>query len=135
MPSLTSEGPIAMFLLAGQSNMAGRGEIVESVDNPRILAMTDGTWSLARHPLHNDKPEKAGVGPGLSFGRSIVDFSPTCVGLLPCAFGGSEIERWIADGDLLREAKECVKKGQAAGGVLKGILWHQGESDCGSDFG
>lgn len=72
MPSLTSEGPIAMFLLAGQSNMAGRGEIVESVDNPRILATTDGTWNVARHPLHNDKPEKAGVGPGLSFARSIV---------------------------------------------------------------
>lgn len=123
-----------MFLLAGQSNMSGRGEIVgDSVYDSRILKIAGGTWSVARHPLHADKPEKTGVGPGMSFARSIVDFVPAPVGLVPCAFGGSEIQRWIADGDLLQAAKEAVAKGQAAGGVLKGILWHQGESDCGSE--
>ncbi|CAL1147615.1 unnamed protein product [Cladocopium goreaui] len=130
----TSVSPIAMFLLAGQSNMSGRGEIVgDSVYDSRILKIAGGTWSVARHPLHADKPEKAGVGPGMSFARSIVDFVPAPVGLVPCAFGGSEIQRWIAGGDLLQAAKETVAQGQAAGGVLKGILWHQGESDCGSE--
>lgn len=37
-----------------------------------------------------------------------------------------------ADGDLLEAAKKSVAMGREAGGVLKGILWHQGESDCGS---
>lgn len=68
-----SVSPIAMFLLAGQSNMSGRGEIVgDSVYDSRILQIAGGTWSVARHPLHADKPEKAGVGPGMSFARSIV---------------------------------------------------------------
>jgi hypothetical protein len=69
----TSVSPIAMFLLAGQSNKSGRGEIVgDSVYDSRILKIAGGTWSVARHPLHADKPEKAGVGPGMSFARSIV---------------------------------------------------------------
>ena len=37
-----------------------------------------------------------------------------------------------ADGDLLEAAKKSVAMGRETGGVLKGILWHQGESDCGS---
>eukprot|EP00913_Durusdinium_trenchii_P014396 g13503.t1 len=91
------------------------------------------SWKTARDPLHDDKPEKAGVGPGLAFARAVVDFCSAPIGLVPCAFGGSEIQRWIADGDLLQSAKGRLQEGEAAGGVLKGILWHQGESDCGSE--
>ncbi|CAK9085338.1 Probable carbohydrate esterase At4g34215 [Durusdinium trenchii] len=128
-------GAVCMFLLAGQSNMAGRAQISEECsEEPRILALSrDGKWKTARDPLHDDKPEKAGVGPGLAFARAVVDFCSAPIGLVPCAFGGSEIQRWIADGDLLQSAKGRLQEGEAAGGVLKGILWHQGESDCGSE--
>ena len=68
-----------------------------------------------------------------------MDFLPagSRVGLLPCAFGGSEIERWRPPGDrpagdLFRAAAAAVQRGRAAGGVLRGVLWHQGESDAGS---
>ena len=70
----SSTSPISMFLLAGQSNMAGRGEVPPDFeDDPRIRVIAaDGTWKIAKHPLHADKPEKAGVGPGISFAKSIV---------------------------------------------------------------
>ena len=62
--------PQLIFLLAGQSNMAGRGPItqkhLQEVEDPHILCylQREEVWKAARHPLHADKPEKAGVGPG-----------------------------------------------------------------------
>ena len=67
-----------LFLLAGQSNMAGRGE-VEAQDratHPRIWMLDrHGQWVPAADPLHFDKPV-AGVGPGLAFARVLVE-TPT----------------------------------------------------------
>src|ERR1700733_9583755 len=55
-----------LFLLVGQSNMAGRGDI-EAEDkqiHPRVLMFSkDDTWRPAVDPLHFDIPT-AGVGPG-----------------------------------------------------------------------
>eukprot|EP00928_Gymnodinium_smaydae_P065020 TRINITY_DN48219_c0_g1_i2.p1 TRINITY_DN48219_c0_g1~~TRINITY_DN48219_c0_g1_i2.p1 ORF type:complete len:329 (-),score=73.61 TRINITY_DN48219_c0_g1_i2:132-1061(-) len=134
-----------VFLLAGQSNMAGRGDLrgpcatLAAAPEARIEVLdATGTWkSPAQHPLHFDKPEKAGVGPGLAFARSVIDVLPpgSRVGLVPCAVGGSEILRWLPpDGDLYLEAVRRTRQGLAADGigVLSGILWHQGESDSGS---
>src|SRR5687767_2478925 len=49
-----------IFLLAGQSNMAGRGKPVEEQDrtaHPRVLVFSqDGQWQPATNPLHWDKP-------------------------------------------------------------------------------
>jgi hypothetical protein len=42
--------------------------------------------------------------------------------------GGTNLERWIKGGDLYAEALERAKFAQQSG-VLKGILWHQGEND------
>jgi len=133
-----------MFLLAGQSNMAGRGSISDrspstvAPPDKRIGVLgEDGAWKVpAQHPLHYDKPDVAGVGPGLEFARAIVDFLPVGeqrLGLIPAAFGGSEIARWMEDGDLFQAAVKQVRRGRAAGGVLSGILWHQGESDCANE--
>jgi hypothetical protein len=53
------------------------------------------------------------------------------IALVPSAVGGTPLSRWSKDGDLykrsLRRAKVALESG-----TLKGILWHQGESDCGS---
>ena len=76
--------PVHMFLLAGQSNMAGRGQLPDPAESKgkqgekedrddRLLVWgPDDTWKTAQHPLHYDKPEKAGVGPGLSFAQGVV---------------------------------------------------------------
>jgi hypothetical protein len=62
----TASAPREMqiFLLTGQSNMAGRGKPTaqDSIANPRVLAL-DRTmaWVPAVDPLHWDKPAIVGV--------------------------------------------------------------------------
>ena len=88
-----------IYLLVGQSNMAGRGT-VEDEDreaHPRVWALDRvAQWVPAREPLHFDKPTIAGVGPGLAFGKAVVARYPNDhVGLVPCAVGGSPIRTWV----------------------------------------
>ncbi len=125
-----------LYLLIGQSNMAGRGQIEEQdkEPHPRVLKLTkDNTWAPGVDPLHFDKPQIAGVGLGTTFGRVLAEANPdTTIGLIPCAVGGTPLSRWQKDGDLYKQA---VVRAKAAmqDGTLKGILWHQGESDAGSE--
>ena len=70
MPTST----LRVFLLIGQSNMAGRGVIdeVAAIDDPDILMFRDGRWVTAREPLHTDKPDRTGIGIGMSFAQEIL---------------------------------------------------------------
>ena len=127
-----------LYLLIGQSNMAGRG-IVDPQDregNPRILRLNkEREWEIAKEPLHFDTPN-AGVGPGLAFAREMLsDSDDIVIGLIPCAAGGSGIEHWrpgifweqtqtFPYDDALSRTKSALKDG-----TLAGILWHQGESE------
>lgn len=64
-----------VYVLAGQSNMAGRGKPDSESTNahPRVKVLTkDRRWFPATDPLHFDK-SIAGVGPGLAFGRQNYD--------------------------------------------------------------
>jgi len=138
---LPEKGKFLLFLLAGQSNMAGRGVIEpeDQVANPRVLTLTkDGKWVAAVDPIHFDKPG-SGVGPGRCFGLALAEkLGPdVTIGLIPCAHGGSPISSWVPGAtwyqttgkpydDAIARAKLAMQDG-----VLKGILWHQGESDCG----
>ena len=112
--------------------MAGRGavEAQDQTPHPRVLAFNKTKqWVPASEPLHWDKPKIAGVGPGFAFGKIVADGAPNItVGLVPCAMGGSPIERWAEDGDLFKAALARAKEA-ARTGTLKGILWHQGESN------
>jgi hypothetical protein len=121
-----------LFLLIGQSNMAGRGKVEakDTVENPHIFMLTkDLKWVPAKDPLHFDKPA-AGVGLGSEFAREVQKADPQAtIGLIPCAVGGSSLDQWKAGGALYKTAvartKEAMKNG-----ALAGILWHQGESDA-----
>ncbi|WP_162946651.1 sialate O-acetylesterase [Chitinophaga barathri] len=127
-----------LYLLAGQSNMAGRGIVApqDTVGDPRILALNrDGEWEIAKDPVHFDKTA-AGVGPGLSFAREMIKHDPDIViGLIPCAAGGSGMDHWLNDhfweqtrsypwNNAIVRTRLAMKDG-----VLKGVLWHQGEAD------
>jgi len=121
-----------LYLLIGQSNMAGRG-VIEEQDNqahPRVMKFTaENTWAPAVDPLHFDKPAIAGVGLGSSFGRAMAEAQPgVVIGLVPCAVGGTPLARWQKGKDLYEQA---MVRARAAlkDGTLKGILWHQGEAD------
>lgn len=129
-----------LYILIGQSNMAGRGPITAELkdeSNPRVLMLNkDKEWVLAKHPLHFDKPRAAAVGPGLAFGIKMAKANNDIkIGLIPCAVGGSPIEHWLpgaydkaTDTHPYDDAVIRIKAAMAAG-VIKGVLWHQGESN------
>lgn len=140
-PETKAEPRLWLFVLAGQSNMAGRGpvEAIDSTPHPRVFALKqDGSWGPAAEPLHWDKPDIAAVGPGYAFGRAMAErFPDVRIGLIPTAVGGSSIRAWIPGGlheqtqshpwdDALERIKHVR---ETTGGELKGIIWHQGESD------
>ena len=121
-----------LYLLVGQSNMAGRGVLTDSnrVNADRVFKLdAKGEWQRAEEPIHFDK-KSAGAGLAASFARAMADRNKDVkIGLIPCAVGGTQIDRWVESGDLwsnaVKRAKIALKSGK-----LKGILWHQGESDA-----
>ena len=138
-PDLPAREKFHLFLLAGQSNMAGRGKVEaqDKIAHPRVLTLNkQREWVPAVDPIHFDKPV-AGVGLGRAFAMAIAKTDPSIVvGLIPCAAGGSPISSWEPGGyhsqtkshpydDAIARAKHATKQG-----TLKAILWHQGESDC-----
>jgi len=154
-----------IWMLAGQSNMEGVGNLVD-VEPPnrniQTFDMIDEKWQPAKEPLHNipgsvDKvhwtlarretrlagPElaafnqnrKKGAGLGLPFAVAYSKAAGAPVGLLPCAHGGTSMDQWdpakwdkSAPGDSLYGS--AMRRLQAAGGKIKGVLWYQGESDA-----
>ena len=143
--TLPPRGRFLIFLLAGQSNMSGRGtaETANHEGDARILVFRDGGWQVAADPLHRDKPKVVGVGPGLAFARALRRHLPTdiSIGLVPAAFGGTKLAWWAKDyvGDgqrwpdgstlyanALAQTRAAMKDGR-----LAGLLWNQGESDAG----
>jgi len=123
--------PINIFLLMGQSNMAGRGDpqTVVPIRHPDVLMFRDGGWQTAEEPLHTDKPEIAGVGLGMSFATEVLKQTPYArIGLVPCAMGGSPLRDWMPGAELYTDAVALARRAMSSGS-LAGILWHQGEAD------
>ncbi len=135
--------PMHIFLLAGQSNMAGRGELseIDRAPHPRVFVLNENDdWLIATEPLHFDKPQIAGVGPGLAFAKEIAQKnSDIRIGLVPVAVGGSTIQTWAPGGYHQQTGiypwDEAIRRLGIAmqAGELKAILWHQGESDSGPE--
>ena len=137
-PQVVPTTGIRLFLLAGQSNMAGRGDVADQdrTPHPRVWMFDRGLlWAPAVEPMHFDKPIAA-VGPGRAFGIAIADANPDVqVGLIPTAVGGSPITSW-QPGVVYPETgaypwDDAVRRTKAAlpNGELSAILWHQGEAD------
>lgn len=129
-----------LVLLAGQSNMAGRGEVEpgDREEIPGLMKMNrELQWVPAVEPVTEDRAF-AGVGPGRTFGRLLLEANPGCtVGLVPVAVGGTPISAWKRGGcspwndqehpydDAVRRARAALERGQFAA-----VLWHQGETDA-----
>lgn len=124
-----------LYLLIGQSNMAGRGKVTlqDKVAVPRVLMLNKANeWVSAVDPISFDK-KIAGVSLGRTFGIEMAQANEEVkIGLIPCAVGGTPIRRWQQNGDLYQAALKRAKVAMEAG-VIKGILWHQGESDSGNE--
>ncbi len=130
---------IWVFIMAGQSNMAGRG-LVEPKDtlvSERVLTINiKGEIILAKEPIHFYEPSKKGLDCGLSFGKNLIKHIPDSISvlLIPTAVGDTSVSQWLNNTthqniELLSNFKEKADLGKNYGHV-KAILWHQGESDA-----
>ncbi|MDD4991934.1 MAG: sialate O-acetylesterase [Paludibacter sp.] len=141
--SQSANNKMYIILLAGQSNMAGRGVYTQlsysdTVTYDNIFSLNnDSVWVRAKHPLHWDKAEAA-VGMGISFAHKLDSLmgGNVSIGLVPCAAGGTGINDWLNNNwfaytgnyylytNLISRAKRAQKQGQ-----IIGMIWHQGETD------
>lgn len=131
--------PTEVYLLIGQSNMAGRAAIPEDakVSLERCLMLDEkGQWIPARNPLNEfstvrKEMSMQKLGPGYSFAKRMAAADPKAIiGLVVNARGGTSIEEWAKGQKLYEEAIRRAKVALASG-QLKGILWHQGEGNAG----
>ena len=132
-----SAGVIHSFLLAGQSNMAGRGDLTPdtALTAPGCLMLRMGRWQPMSEPVNVDRAVLEGACPrsgaslAASFAARYAAESGCQAGLIPCADGGTTIEQW-QPGKVLFDHAVLQAKLAARTSTLKAILWHQGESDC-----
>ncbi|KAF3956655.1 hypothetical protein CMV_018243 [Castanea mollissima] len=139
-----------IFILAGQSNIAGRGGVVNNTitgiatwdgivppqcsPNPSILKLSANlTWVLAQEPLHSDIDFNKinGVGPGMAFANYVLGKDPNfgIIGLVPCAIGGTKISQWEKGTFLYKQMMKRTQASVQNGGTIQALLWYQGESD------
>lgn len=144
-----------IFLLLGQSNMEGQpqpeAEDLEQDPRVKVLAYDNcpdvdriyNQWYTAYPPLHSCP---VGVGPGDYFAKTLIESLPEgyTIGLVPTAVNGAPIDvfrkgvprqGWVLPPDdhwetgyefIVSRAQEAQKVG-----VIRGILFHQGESNSG----
>ena len=127
---------IDAFLMIGQSNMAGRGELdgTPGITNPKCLMQRNGRWQPMSEPINPDRGIFAGeYRSGACLAASFADLYArrhgVKVGLIPCADGGTSIDLWQPGCELYEHAVFCAKIAMRTSS-LKAILFHQGESNC-----
>jgi len=129
-----------LFLLIGQSNMAGRGTItsdyLDTITNVFLLTPKN-SMEPAINPLNKYSNIRKAlsmqqIGPGYEFSKKIVTETGAQIGLIVNARGGSSINSW-EKGNKDQYFEKTIERMKAAlkWGTLKAILWHQGESDSG----
>lgn len=140
---------VAIFILAGQSNMSGRGKTpvpaeIEAAAKGVLNYTNAGHWEPAREPLDDATGQvdtvsadaSASVGPGLAFAARMLSLLPgQRIGLMQCAKGASPMAMWIPGGGRDTLYGSCIARAREAQGKghIAGILWYQGESDAASE--
>ena len=128
---------IHSFLIIGQSNMAGRGNMAEAspllTNGGRMKVLRNGRWQIMYRPVNPDRPF-SGTCFAESFAKAYSDDHPDVgVGIIPCADGGTSLDQWQEGGLLYDNAVNCAKLAMRTSHLV-GILWHQGEADCSSEL-
>ena len=128
-----------IFVLMGQSNMAGfRNGTVTLQDRipaahvlylPTINNTKPLQWKPASHPINNRPYYPNRFGLALPFAQKYVrDHQGITIGLISCAQGGAPISILNKGTAVYKNSLKKIAFAKKYG-VIKGILWHQGESD------
>ena len=126
-----------IYLLIGQSNMAGRAKFSADDAEPierGYLLNNDNQWEAAKNPLNRYSTIRKGLkiqkmNPGYTFAKTMLEKQQgVSIGLVVNAKGGTKISQWGKGTEFYTEAVKRVKEAQKTG-TLKGVLWHQGEGD------
>lgn len=132
-----------IYLLIGQSNMAGRAEVGPEHDGEIgrcYLLNGEDAWEVASNPLNRYSTIRKGLnmqrlGPGYSFATAMLEHDEEIsIGLVVNAKGGSSIEEWEKGTKFYNEALRRLRAA-AETGTIKGVLWHQGETNAGKPEG
>ena len=134
-----------VYLLIGQSNMAGRGdyeiETDSSVMKNVFLLNEEKIFEPAKNPLNRYStirkvcdPDLQKIGIGYTFSKSMATFLKDSVYLIVNAKGGTKIEDFLKGGQygyyeaILNRTLTALENNSNIN--LKAIIWHQGESDA-----
>ena len=147
-----------VWLLAGQSNMEGLGNMDQSAPpHPLVRAFSLARqWSEATDPLHvlRESPDfchhrgqpftpaearryrrtaATGVGLGIFFAREMLRRTGVPQGLICAARGGTSLTQWLPASVEPPDRslyESMLHSIRATGQPLAGVLWYQGESDA-----
>ena len=86
-------------------------------------------WKYAVNPDYYRYGGNVGIGLQYKFGLDMQRYHQKQIGLIDCALGGAAISRYQKGGDLYERAVKRVQKAKKDGVVIKGIIWHQGETN------
>lgn len=99
---------------------------------PHIVLLRGKEWIPAAHSVHLGG-KKNGFGLGLPFAKEYLrNHSGVTVGLIPCASGGKRIDLLKKGSNIYRASTGKATRALEMG-TIKGVLWHQGESDTVTD--
>ncbi|WP_422928490.1 sialate O-acetylesterase [Singulisphaera sp. PoT] len=150
-----------LWVLAGQSNMEGVGDLVDVTPPSNLVSLLgmNGKWSKAEEPLHwlVDSPDPVhslnpadrearskafhkartkGTGLGLPFATVLASTTNVPIGLIACAHGGTSMAQW----DPAKKGEggnslygSMLRQFKLAGGKVRGVLWYQGEAEANPD--
>ncbi len=140
-----------VFVVAGQSNAANHGEVLQNTTTRRVSSFDGTAWRLA------DDPQPGASGGGGSFlppfGDGIAEHFGVPVGFIACGQGGSSVREWLPAGATFPNpptvetnvrrleggsweskgriyAEFVARTKQLGPDGFRAVLWHQGESDA-----
>ncbi|NHE58945.1 sialate O-acetylesterase [Cyclobacterium plantarum] len=133
---LSAQDSLDIYLGIGQSNMAGRAEVKEDLAAPLtgVYLFTGTDWVPAANPMNiyssiRKDSSMQRLSPAYGFVQKISALNPEKkIGMVVNAKGGSAIEEWLPGTHFFNE---IVAKSRLAAknGTIKGVIWHQGESN------
>lgn len=154
---LPTKEKLHLYLLIGQSNMQGAGSPYSaSLDapDPRVVKFgsrngMENLFVKGGHNLTQLETSNSNIGMGIEFGKTMLAAQTdpeVVIGIINHALGSSAIQWWapgVIDNKQINPVTglnyylydEAVQRVNAAAnhGVLKGVLWHQGEYNCGTN--